>query len=131
MVRRSCTPSRGTYWFKVFAFFVRYPRYFVCPCASFRNCRPYYHKEYKNTCGTQIHVFCPFREESVVHSSTIHVPDELIVLVFACELFDINRVFIVVFLPSGRTLRTETSLDFLSLFIFFFCYLFAFLSSIP
>ena len=65
-----------------------------------------------------------------MHSSTIDVPDELIVLVFACELFDINTVFIVVFLPSGRTLRTKTSLDFLSLFIFFFCYLFAFLSSI-
>ena len=47
-----------------------------------------------------------------VHSSTIHVPDELIVLVFAYELFDINRVFIVVVLPSGRTLRTTTSLKF-------------------
>mgnify|MGYP006896294844 CR=1 FL=1 len=51
-----------------------------------------------------------------MHSSTIHVPDELIVLVFAYELFDINRVFIVMVLPSGRTLTT-TSLDFSSLFI--------------
>ena len=55
-----------------------------------------------------------------MHSSTIHVPDELIALVFAYELFDINRVFIVVVLPSGGTLRTTTSLDFLSLFIFYY-----------
>ena len=51
-----------------------------------------------------------FVKNLFVHSSTIHVPDELIVLVFAYELFDINRVFIVVVLPSGRTLRTTTSL---------------------
>ena len=49
-----------------------------------------------------------FVKNLLVHSSTIHVPDELIVLVFAYELFDINRVFIVVFLPSGRTLRMTT-----------------------
>ena len=61
-----------------------------------------------------------------MHSSTIHVPDELIVLVFACELFDINRVFIVAVLPSGRTLRTKTSLDFLSLLIFYFLLLICF-----
>ena len=55
-----------------------------------------------------------------MHSSTIHVPDELIVLVFAYELFDLDRVFIVVVLPSSRRLRTTTSLDFLSLFIFYY-----------
>ena len=73
-----------------------------------------------------------FFKNLFVHSSTIHIPDELIVLVFAYELFDINRVFIVVVLPSGRTLRTTTSLNFLSLFIFYFLllYLFAFLSFI-
>ena len=61
-----------------------------------------------------------------MHSSTIHVPDELIVLVFAYELFDKNRVFIVVVLPLGRTLRATTSLDFSSLFIFYFLLLICF-----
>ena len=58
----------------------------------------------------------------------LHVsyPDELIVLVIAYELFDINRVFTVVVLPSGRTLRTTTSLNFLSLYIFYFLLLICF-----
>ena len=55
--------------------------------------------KYKNICGTQFsrHLFSArFVKNLFVHSSTIHVPDELIVLVFAYELFDVNRVFIVV-----------------------------------
>ena len=61
-----------------------------------------------------------------MHSRAIHVPDVLIVLVFAYELFNVIEVFIVVVLPSGRTLRTTTSLDFLSLFIFYFLLLICF-----
>ena len=53
-----------------------------------------------------------------MHFSTIYVPDELMVLVFAYELFDINRVFIEVVLPSDRTLRTTTSLDFFIFVLF-------------
>ena len=69
--------------------------------------------EYKNICGTQFSRYLfsvRFVKNLFVHSSTIHVPNELIVLVSAYELFDINRVFIVMVLPSGRTLRTKTSL---------------------
>ena len=69
--------------------------------------------DYKNICGTQFSRYlfsARFVKNLFVHSCTIHVPDELIVLVFAYELFDINRVCIVAVLPSGRTLGTTTSL---------------------
>ena len=85
--------------------------------------------KYKNICGTQLSRYlfsARFVKNLFVHSSIIHDPDELIVLVFAYELFDINRVFIVVVLPSGRTLRTTTSLNFLSLLIFYFLLLICF-----
>ena len=99
--------------------------------ASFR-CFKTILRQYKNICGTQFSRYlfsARFVKNLFVHSCTIHVPDELIVLVFAYELFDINRVCIVVVLPSGRTPGTTTSLNFLSLFIFYFLLLICFLVS--